>query len=107
MMKCVANLFFCCSSKRRNIALANLTIAYGDTLSAGQKRTIARRSFESQALSMLELFVIRKMKKNAARRFSMTGQQYFNEAVARGKGVVFVASHFGAWEYIGFPDYLT
>jgi len=84
----------------------NLTIAYGDTCSAGQKRTIARKSFENQALSMLELFLINKMKKNAARRFAITGQQYFEEAVARGKGVVFVASHLGSWEYIGFPGYL-
>ncbi len=107
IMKRVADLFFCCASKRRNIALDNLTIAYGDTLSAGQKRTIARRSFESQALSMLELLVIRKMRKNAARRFSMTGLQHFNEAAARGNGVIFVASHVGSWEYIGFPGYLT
>ena len=106
-MKRMANLFFYCSSKRRNIALDNLTIAYGDTLFAGQKIKIARRSFESQALSILELFVIRKMKKNAARRFSITGQQHFDEAVARGKGVVFVVSHFGSWEYMGFPGYLA
>lgn len=106
IMKRAADLFFYCSSKRRNIALDNLTIAYGDTLSAGQKIKIARRSFESQALSMLELLVIRKMKKNAARRFSITGHQHFEEAVARGKGVVFVASHLGSWEYIAFPGYL-
>jgi KDO2-lipid IV(A) lauroyltransferase len=46
------------------------------------------------------------MKKRAARRFSIIGQQHFDEAVARGKGVVFVASHLGSWEYIGFPGYL-
>ncbi len=86
--------------------LDNLTIAYGGTLSAGRKRKIARRSFENQALSMLELFVIKKMKKNSERRFSIVGQQYFDEAVAHGKGMVFVASHLGSWEYIGFPGYL-
>lgn len=107
MMKRAANLFFFCSPKRRNVALDNLTLAYGNTLSSGQKRKIARQSFESQALSMLELFVIKKIKKDAGRRFSITGQQNFNEAAARGKGVVFVASHLGSWEYIGFPGYLA
>jgi len=102
----MADLYFVCSPKRRHIALENLTIAYGDTLSAGQKRTIARRSFESQALSILELFVIHKMKKHAARRFAIIGQPHFDEAVARGHGVVFVASHLGSWEYIGFAGYL-
>ncbi len=102
----VADLYFVCSPTRRHIALENLTIAYGDTLSTGQKRTIARRSFEHQALSILELLVSHTMKKNAGHRFPITGQQHFDEAVARGKGVVFVASHLGAWEYIGFPGCL-
>jgi len=101
-----ADIYFVCSPKRRHIALENLTIAYGDTRSASQKSTIARRSFENQALSILELLVIDNMKQHAARRFAITGLQYFEEAVARGKGIVFVASHLGSWEYIGFPGYL-
>jgi len=101
-----ADIYFVCSPARRRVALENLTIAYGTTLSARQKRAIARRSFESQALSMLELLLIEKMKRHAARRFPITGQQYFDEAVAHGKGIVFVASHLGSWEYIGFPGYL-
>jgi KDO2-lipid IV(A) lauroyltransferase len=102
----VADIYYLGSPKRRHLALDNLTIAYGDTLSTGQKRTIARRSFENQALSILELFAINKMKKRCARWFSITGESHFDEAVARGKGVVFVASHLGAWEYIGFAGYL-
>ena len=106
IVKRVADIYFVCSHKRRHITLDNLTLAYGDTRSADQKRTIARKSFEHQALSILELFVSSKMRKNAAHRFPITGQSHFDEAVARGKGVVFVASHLGAWEYIGFPGCL-
>jgi len=93
MVKRAADIYFLSSPRRRQIALENLTIAYGDTLSAGQKRTIARRSFEHQALAILELLVSQTMRKDAARRFPITGQQHFDEAVARGRGVVFVASH--------------
>ncbi len=107
IVKRVADIFFFYSRKRRTITLANLTIAYGDTLSAGQKRTIARKSLENQALSILELFVVKKMKQNASSRFSIIGQHHFDEAVSRGNGVVFVASHLGSWEYIGFPGYLA
>lgn len=107
IVKRVADIYFLCSPNRRHIALDNLTIAYGDTRSTGQKRTIARRSFESQALSILELLVSHNMRKDAARRFLITGQEHVDEAVARGRGVVFVASHFGAWEYIGFAGCLT
>jgi len=106
MVKRVADIYLFCSPTRRHIALDNLTIAYGGTLSTGQRRTIARRSFENQALSILELLVSNTMRKDAARRFPIVGQPHFDEAVARGKGVVFVASHLGAWEYIGFPGCL-
>ena len=105
-VKRVADLFFLCSAKRRAITLNNLTIAYGDTLSVQQKRYLARKSLQSQALSILELFLVGKIKKGSACRFVITGQQHFDDAVARGKGVVFVASHLGSWEYIGFPGYL-
>ena len=102
----IADLYFVCSPARRHVALENLTRAYGDTLSAGKKRTIARKSFESQALAILELFVIHNMKRNASRRFAITGRSHFDAAVSRGNGVVFVASHLGAWEYIAFAGYL-
>lgn len=103
----IANLYFCCSPKRRKITLKNLDLAFGDTLTQSQKNRIARSSFENQALSILELFIIKKIKKAAASRFSIDGQHHFDDAVARGKGIVFVASHLGSWEYIGFPGYLS
>ena len=106
LVRRVADVYFFCSPKRRQVALDNLTLVYGETLTPREKRVIARRSFESQALSMLELFVIEKMKRGAEHRFAITGQQHFEAARARGKGIVFVASHLGSWEYIGFPGYL-
>lgn len=106
VLKRVADIFFYCSPKRRKSALANLSIAYGDTLSSTQKMKIARQSFENGALSILELFLIKKIKKDSSRRFTMTGKQHFDKAMTRGKGVIFVASHLGSWEYIGFPGYL-
>lgn len=102
----VADVYFLCSPKRRRIALENLTLAYGETLSDGQKYRIARRSFESQALSMWELFLLPTMTQDAARRFTFIGLPNFEAAKARGKGIVFVASHLGAWEYIGLAGYV-
>ncbi len=107
IVKRAGDLFFCCSSKRRKTALANLAIVYGDTISITQKRKIARKCFENGALSILDLFLIRKIKKSASSRFTMVGKSYFEEAFSRGKGVVFVASHLGSWEYIAFAGYLS
>ncbi|MBI2094876.1 MAG: lysophospholipid acyltransferase family protein [Candidatus Omnitrophica bacterium] len=100
------DLFYFCSPGRRKIAMDNLSIAYGDALSARQKRRIARKCFQSGALSILELFLIKKMKKGASRRFTITGESHFEGALSRGRGIVFVASHLGSWEYIGYPGYL-
>lgn len=107
IIKRVGDLFYYVSSKRRNIAFDNLTIAYGDTLSVAQKRKIARKCFESSALSILELILIKKIKRNASARFTTTGKQYYEAALSRGKGVIFVASHLGSWEYIAFAGYLS
>ena len=107
ILKCAGDIYFYTSSKRRNIALSNLTIAYGDTLSTAQKSKIARKCFENGALSILELFLIKKIKKNASSRFTMTGKPHLEEALSRGKGVIFVASHLGSWEYIAFAGYLN
>ncbi|OIO38061.1 MAG: hypothetical protein AUJ72_03265 [Candidatus Omnitrophica bacterium CG1_02_46_14] len=107
ILKRVGDLFYYCSSKRRNIAFANLSIVYKDTLSADQKRNIVKKCFENGCLSILELFLIKKIKKNASRRFTLTGKKHFEAAFARGKGVIFVASHLGSWEYIGFAGFLN
>jgi len=107
ILKRAGDIFFYGSSKRRNIALSNLTLAYGDTLSAAQKSKLTRKCFENGALSILELFLIKKIKRNASSRFTTSGKHYFEEALSRGKGVIFVASHLGSWEYIGFPGYLN
>ena len=102
----VGDMFYFFSPKRRNIALDNLTIVYGESLSLHEKKRITRKCFENGALSIMELFLIKKIKKNASRCFALTGQKHFEEAFSRGKGVVFVASHLGSWEFIGFAGYL-
>ena len=58
--KNVGRVFYFCVAGRRNIALGNLEKAYGNTLSPQQKKTLARKSFENTALSVLELFLIKK-----------------------------------------------
>lgn len=107
ILKRLGDIFFYVSSKRRKIALSNLTLAYGDTLSAAQKSKIARKCFENGALSILELFLIKKIKRNASSRFIMAGKHHFEQALSRRKGIIFVASHLGSWEYIGFAGYLS
>ena len=93
--------------KRRKIALENITNALGDSLPEQRKKEIARSAFQSAALSMMELFTVEKIKKEAAARFKLVGNESLEEAFSKGHGVVLVISHLGSWEYLSFLPYFT
>ena len=93
--------------KRRQVALDNLDHAYKETFSASEKKIIARESFENTALSILELFLVKKIKQDAEQRFTITGQENMWAALSEGKGAILVTSHLGSWEYLGFLFQLT
>lgn len=94
-------------SKRRKIALGNIAQALGDSLPPKRKKEIARAAFQSAALSMMELFTVEKIKKEAATRFKLIGNEFLEEAFAKDQGVVLVISHLGSWEYLSFLPYFT
>lgn len=93
--------------KRRKIALENIAAALGDSVADRRKKEIARSAFESAALSMMELFTVEKIKKDAAARFRIFGNEYLEEAFSKELGVVLVISHLGSWEYLSFLPYFT
>lgn len=92
--------------KRRKIAAANLNIAYNDTLSGKQKERLAREAIRNLATSLMEFFRIPSMLKEASDRFEFEGTEFLDAAFARGKGIIFVISHLGSWEYLAFLPYL-
>jgi KDO2-lipid IV(A) lauroyltransferase len=93
--------------KRRKIALENISQAFGNTLPDRRKKEIARAAFQSAALSMMELFTVAKIKKEAATRFQLFGNEFLEEAFSKDQGVVLVISHLGSWEYLSFLPFFT
>jgi KDO2-lipid IV(A) lauroyltransferase len=93
--------------KRRKIAFENITNAFGDSIPAQRKKEIARAAFQSAALSMMELFTVEKIKKEAEKRFKLFGNEFLEEAFSKEQGVVLVISHLGSWEYLSFLPYFT
>ena len=93
--------------KRRKVALENIAAALGDSLPAKRKKEIARSAFQSAALSMMELFTVEKIKKEAEKRFELVGNEFLEEAFSKEHGVVLVISHLGSWEYLSFLPYFT
>lgn len=107
IVKNIADFVFLLIPSRRKIAVNNLTIAYGDSLSEKEKERIAREAFRNFIISLMEFFRIPSMLREAQRRFRFVGMENFERAISKGHGVILVISHLGSWEYLGFLAYLT
>jgi len=105
--KHAGNLVFFCGARRRKIALHNVHMAFGNTLSETNKRNIARASFQNIAISLIELFLIKKIKTSIDDRITIFGNEHLEQAFAQRKGVVLVISHLGSWEYLSFLPRIT
>lgn len=83
--------------RKRQTALDNLAIAFPGK-SEKERFQIARGSFESAAISMAELFMMKKIAAEAEKRFDISGLTHLQEALAQKQGVILGCSHLGAWE---------
>jgi len=84
---------------RRRVALANLTLVYGDTLSPAARATLARRCFEHLGVTAVEccrLFF--GPADRLLRRVRGRGTEHIGRAMAQGRGIFFLTGHFGNWE---------
>lgn len=92
--------------KRRRVASQNIEAAYQGTLLPAEKQKIVRETFRNLGVSLMEFFRMSSMRQEASQRFSIQGEEHLDRALARGKGVIFVVSHLGSWEYLSFLFYL-
>jgi Kdo2-lipid IVA lauroyltransferase/acyltransferase len=86
----------------RNIAIDNLTHAFGNEKTASEIRDIARKVFENLGRNAAELINFPKInKKNIDRFINIEGIDIVDSSFAKGKGTIILASHFGNWELLG------
>jgi Kdo2-lipid IVA lauroyltransferase/acyltransferase len=91
----------------RGTALRNLALAMPDT-SIGQREQIVDGLFESLGRSLLVFARLPQLLKReqATRWISYEGFQHFEQAMSRGKGVLFATAHLGNWELSAFAHAL-
>lgn len=53
-------------------------------------------------LNLLEIFFYEKLLAADPEFISVSGREHLDAALARGKGIVLLASHFGNWELVGY-----
>ena len=89
--------------RHRRIAIDNLRHAFGPRHPERALRRLARGSFAQMGENMAAFLRVPVFIRGAWReRFRIEGRDNLDRALARGRGVIFVLSHFGNWEYLAF-----
>ncbi len=87
------------SAKTRRIAMANLDIAFGNSLTAAEKEAIAKRSYQTLVLAVLDVFWFSRNTDERLRRYVDLDALY--ASVKDIKPAIAVTGHFGSWEILG------
>ncbi|MFN3652865.1 MAG: lysophospholipid acyltransferase family protein [Armatimonadota bacterium] len=90
-------------TRYRKVAHANLRRAYGGSWSDAEIERVARESFRCVGRTLVEFFLRqpRISPEEIEREVRFEGQEHFEAAFARGKGVILVTAHYGNWEMMG------
>ena len=86
---------------RRRVALDNLTLVYGDALSPADRAALARRCFEHLGVTVVECCLLFfGPAERLLGRVRGRGTEHIGEALAKGRGILFLTGHFGNWELL-------
>lgn len=86
--------------RERRIALANLALAFGDTLSPEEKKRIAIKSFSTFVLTGLDYFWFSKDRERRMAQWVVVHGD--NWPWMREGATIAVTAHFGNWEILGW-----
>jgi len=87
--------------EHRHVALKNLEIAFGGEKNGNEIRGIALRNFENLGMNLIEFLRFPKVKhEKLMEKVEMEGRSHVEEALKRGKGIIFLLGHIGNWELL-------
>jgi len=102
----VASLGYHFASRQRRAAVRNLLMAMPE-LTSQQRDAILRGAFSNLGRLLVEFSHFPALNRNnIADLVTCEGFEHYEEAVRRGKGVLFITGHFGAWELSCFAHSL-
>ncbi|MCX5693468.1 MAG: lysophospholipid acyltransferase family protein [Candidatus Omnitrophica bacterium] len=95
------SLSFYILKKDREKALKNLDIAFGDSKSKAEKRSIAKKVFENLGKNFVEVISIPKFNRGNINRYvSCNNIGLLMRFVQENKGAIILSAHFGNWELL-------
>ena len=97
----IGTLCYYLVKKRREIALNNLQIAFGNHLTKSQRTEICKASFINVGKTGVEFLRFPKLNaENIWHEVSVEGAENLHAALAGGKGAIVFLPHFGNWELL-------
>lgn len=85
--------------KRVRIGLANVRAAFDGAITPAEAHRIIRGCFRQLGASFVELLRLPVMDRAYIDRYvEIEGRQYFEQALASGRPVIFLTGHYGNWE---------
>ncbi|MEW6088994.1 MAG: lysophospholipid acyltransferase family protein [bacterium] len=96
---------------RKKTALNNLLIAFGKEKSPGEIRKICKDCYGNLGMSLIEFLRYPGYnKENFFNYVEIENEEYLKSSLAKGRGVIIIAGHFGNWEFsaaavglLGYP----
>ena len=86
---------------RRRVTLENLRLALGERTTEAERRRIAADCYAQFGRSYWEYFALPAFRRRRVlERVDYSGLEHLEAARAAGKGVLFLAAHFGNWELL-------
>jgi len=102
LCRLAGDAFFLLSSRRRNLALDNLQMAFGSEKSPAEIQSMARRSIHSFFLTCFEIVWVTRQRPDGRWQACMDefeiGRQRIRELYEKAGGIIFVTPHLGNWE---------
>ncbi len=103
----LAILLYYLSSRHRRITLDNLKTAYGRDINEKGREDIAKSSFKNLGRVAAEFSKMTSYTKEFAERIiEIDGWENFENAIKKGKGIVFLTGHLGNWELMAYSQSL-
>jgi Kdo2-lipid IVA lauroyltransferase/acyltransferase len=98
----LGRLVFSKNKSRRKVAIDNLTMIYGETMSTEKREQVARDNFAHLGSSGFELLhVAGKSRKQQDKLIRISGQEHLQAALAQGQGAVVFSAHMGNFYLMG------
>jgi len=82
----------------RKKALSNVAIAYGEALSEKERKSIALESFQNLVIACLELFRLKRSRKNLSEIIQIEGEEALLPFIEKKQGMIFLTCHQANWE---------